>query len=171
MRSGSWYFWHFGLEFSVLDILWSLWQISLPTNRPCWHQTIKSTSESNQLKSQIKLLILALLKYKILVKSPYVKLWLCFGFNSNISLESLWGHLKLGPNFEIRSKTWLAVRFMYWLSKWRRIATHLIIFQLEVYGPSGPRLLAGGPSGLMTSSFAPFGRSGRVTHAKETWHG
>ena len=36
---------------------------------------------------------------------------------------------------------------------------------LEVYGPSGPRLLAGGPSGLLTSSFAPFGRSGRVTHA------
>ena len=32
----------------------------------------------------------------------------------------------------------------------------------------GPRLLAGGPSGLLTSSFAPLGRSGRVTHAKET---
>ena len=36
---------------------------------------------------------------------------------------------------------------------------------LEVQGPSGPRLLAGGPSGLLTLSFAPFGRSGRVTHA------
>ena len=32
-------------------------------------------------------------------------------------------------------------------------------------GLSGPRLLAGGPSGLLTSSFAPFGRSGRMTHA------
>ena len=39
------------------------------------------------------------------------------------------------------------------------------ITKLEVQGPSGPRLLAGGPSGLLTSSFAPFGRSGRVTHA------
>ena len=40
---------------------------------------------------------------------------------------------------------------------------------LEVYGPSGPRLLAGGPSGLLTSSFAPlakgFGRSGCEIHA------
>ena len=36
---------------------------------------------------------------------------------------------------------------------------------LEVLGPSEPRLLAGGPSGLLTSSFTPFGRSGRVTHA------
>ena len=36
---------------------------------------------------------------------------------------------------------------------------------LEVWGPSGPRLLAGGHSGLLTSSFAHFGRSGRVTHA------
>ena len=32
-------------------------------------------------------------------------------------------------------------------------------------GPSGPWLLAWGPSGLLTSSFATFGRSGRVTHA------
>ena len=32
----------------------------------------------------------------------------------------------------------------------------------------GARLLGGGPSGLLTSSFAPFGRSGRVTHAKLT---
>ena len=32
---------------------------------------------------------------------------------------------------------------------------------LEVYFP----LRAGGPSGLLTLSFAPFGRSGRVTHA------
>ena len=32
---------------------------------------------------------------------------------------------------------------------------------LQVYRPSGPRLLAGGPSGLLTSSFAPFGRSVR----------
>ena len=38
------------------------------------------------------------------------------------------------------------------------------IFTLEVQGPSGPRLLVGGPSGLLTSSFAPFGRSGGVTH-------
>ena len=30
------------------------------------------------------------------------------------------------------------------------------------------RSLSGGPSGLLTSSFAPFGRSGRVTHAKLT---
>ena len=36
---------------------------------------------------------------------------------------------------------------------------------IRYYRPSGPRLLAGGPSGLLTSSFAPFGRSGRVTHA------
>merc|ERR1712110_1328550 len=39
-------------------------------------------------------------------------------------------------------------------------------------GPSGPQLLVCGPSGRLlalraslTSSFAPFGRSGRVTHA------
>ena len=38
-----------------------------------------------------------------------------------------------------------------------------IIYWIEVEGPSGPRLLAGGPSSLLTSSFAPFGRSGRVT--------
>ena len=38
-------------------------------------------------------------------------------------------------------------------------ATKYIV--LEVQGPSGPRLLAGGPSGLLTSSFAPFGRSGQ----------
>ena len=40
---------------------------------------------------------------------------------------------------------------------------------LEVKGPSGPRLLAGGPSGLLTSSFAPlakgFGHSGCEIHA------
>ena len=35
------------------------------------------------------------------------------------------------------------------------------IVELEVKGPSGPRLLVGGPSGLLTSSFAPYGRSGR----------
>ena len=35
-------------------------------------------------------------------------------------------------------------------------------------GPSGPRLLIGRPSVLLTSSFAPYGRSGRVTHAKLT---
>merc|ERR550532_3633958 len=46
------------------------------------------------------------------------------------------------------------------------------IYILEVWGPSGARLLACGPSGrlwalraCLTSSFAPFGRSGRVTHA------
>ena len=38
--------------------------------------------------------------------------------------------------------------------------------QLEVLGPSGPRLLAGGPS-ILTSSFAPFGRFGRVTHIEK----
>ena len=41
-----------------------------------------------------------------------------------------------------------------------------IIFKLEllgeVKGPSGSRLPVGVPSGLLTSSFAPFGRSGRV---------
>ena len=42
---------------------------------------------------------------------------------------------------------------------------HMEYKQLEVKGPSGPRLLVGGPSGLLTSSFAPFGRSGRETHA------
>ena len=49
---------------------------------------------------------------------------------------------------------------------WKGHSTGIdFLFQLEVKGPSGPRLLAGGPSGLLTSSFAPFGRSGRVTHA------
>ena len=32
---------------------------------------------------------------------------------------------------------------------------------LKSKDPSGARLLAEGPSGLLTSSFAPFGRSGR----------
>ena len=31
---------------------------------------------------------------------------------------------------------------------------------VETKGPSGARLLAGGPLGLLTSSYAPFGRSG-----------
>ena len=46
---------------------------------------------------------------------------------------------------------------------------------LEVLGPVGPQLLVGGPSGQLfalwvssTSSFAPFGRSGRVTRASIT---
>ena len=43
--------------------------------------------------------------------------------------------------------------------------TFSLFMLLEVKGPSGPRLLAGGPSGLLTSSFAPFGRSGHVTNA------
>ena len=30
---------------------------------------------------------------------------------------------------------------------------------------SGPQYIAGGPSGLLTSSFAPFRHFGRVTHA------
>ena len=33
---------------------------------------------------------------------------------------------------------------------------------LEVLGPFGPQLLAGRPSGLLTLSFTPFWRSGRV---------
>ena len=36
------------------------------------------------------------------------------------------------------------------------------VFVVSDSGPSGPRLLAGGPLGLLTLS---FGRSGRVTHA------
>ena len=48
------------------------------------------------------------------------------------------------------------------------LSFYLINIHKEVLGPSGPRFLAGGPSGLLTSSFAPFGRSGRVTHAKGT---
>ena len=40
---------------------------------------------------------------------------------------------------------------------------------LEFLGPSGPRLLAGGPSGLLASSIAPFGHSDRVTHAEKIW--
>ena len=42
---------------------------------------------------------------------------------------------------------------------------HTIKIILEVQGPSWPRLLAGGPLGLLTSSIAPLGRSGRVTQA------
>ena len=37
-----------------------------------------------------------------------------------------------------------------------------LIYLLYVYGPSGPWHLVGG---LLTPSFAPFGRSGGVTHA------
>ena len=39
------------------------------------------------------------------------------------------------------------------------------MWMIEVQGPSGPPLLAAGPSGLLTLYFAPFGRSGCVTHA------
>ena len=39
------------------------------------------------------------------------------------------------------------------------------IVQLEVQGSFVARLLAGGPSGLLTSSLAPFGRLSHVTHA------
>ena len=35
------------------------------------------------------------------------------------------------------------------------------IYLIEVQGPSGARLQAGGHLGLLTSSFAPFGRLGR----------
>ena len=42
---------------------------------------------------------------------------------------------------------------------------HWNINSLEVWGPSGPQLRVGDPSGLFTSSFVPFGRSGRVTYA------
>ena len=49
-----------------------------------------------------------------------------------------------------------------WLGARDAIAIYIV---LEVLGPNGPRLLSGGPSGLLTLSFAPFGRSGRVTHA------
>ena len=35
------------------------------------------------------------------------------------------------------------------------------IKKLKFRGPSGAQLLAGGPSGLLTSSFQPLGRSGR----------
>ena len=40
-------------------------------------------------------------------------------------------------------------------------------------GPPVPDFyIAGGPLGLLTSSFGPSaGRSGRVTHAKVKWHG
>ena len=41
-------------------------------------------------------------------------------------------------------------------------------YLLEVQGPYGPRLLVGGPSGLLTLSFAPFRRSGHLAHAKLT---
>ena len=58
------------------------------------------------------------------------------------------------------------------ISMWRKIEPKILSVEkndkynvLEVQGPSGPRLLAGGPSGLLTSSFTPFGRSGRATHA------
>ena len=55
------------------------------------------------------------------------------------------------------------------LSIWRRDSSfESIIQELEVEGPSGPRLLAGGPSGLLTSSLAPFGRSGCVTQGGGT---
>ena len=44
------------------------------------------------------------------------------------------------------------------------------ICYIEVWGPAGPRLLAGDPSGLLTSSFVPFGRSGRyVGPEREPW--
>ena len=45
------------------------------------------------------------------------------------------------------------------------VRSSFLYFQVEVQGPSGARLLAGGPLGLLTSSFTPFGCSGRGTHA------
>ena len=39
------------------------------------------------------------------------------------------------------------------------------IYVLEVNRPVGPRLLVCVPLGILTLSFAPFGRSGHVTHA------
>ena len=41
-----------------------------------------------------------------------------------------------------------------------RTEDNSIYTTLEVKEPSGPRLLAGGPSGFLTSSLAPFGRLG-----------
>ena len=38
-------------------------------------------------------------------------------------------------------------------------------FCIEISIHSGPQLRVGDPSGLFTSSFVPFGRSGRVTYA------
>ena len=51
------------------------------------------------------------------------------------------------------------------ISAKKYIVLHHIILQLEVQGPPGPRLLAGGPTGHLTTSFAHFGHSGRVTYA------
>ena len=42
-----------------------------------------------------------------------------------------------------------------------RLRMMMMYDTLEVWGPFGPRLLTGGPLGLLTSSFTPFGRSGR----------
>ena len=43
----------------------------------------------------------------------------------------------------------------------------LFISKLKVYRPSGLRLLTGGRSDLLTSSSAPFRRSGPITHSGE----
>ena len=97
-------------------------------------------SKNNQLKSKLHAVLDSMRQNSSISmgRDHFVKLWLFAGFNSNVSLESLWGHLKLAPNFEIRSKTWLTVRFMYWrvickkirlntAVKMRNFATILII--------------------------------------------
>ena len=71
----------------------------------------------------------------------------------------LWGWQSYALFTTTRAQRGLEHNAIYW-----NTLPCTFIHWLEVLGPSGPRHLAGGPSGLLTSSFAPFGRSGRVTH-------
>ena len=52
----------------------------------------------------------------------------------------------------------------------RRVTRKPIIFHHSMWSRSlGARLLAGGPSGLLTSSLAPFGRSAQVVWPTHQW--
>ena len=63
---------------------------------------------------------------------------------------------------DIGRKNWGAEGYSYSI-------TRTLIADTSLYfrATSRPQLLAGGPSSLFTSSFAPFGCSGCVTHAND----
>ena len=71
------------------------------------------------------------------------------------------------PDQDSTAETGFQLKYQLEMDLWERSVQCLARYyhMTRSLGPSGPRLLVRGPSGLLNSSFAPFGRSGRVTHA------
>ena len=66
--------------------------------------------------------------------------------------------------FFSKADEWLSVLLQNWSNKANpsnRLKVWFILITRSLGAPPGAQLLAGGPSGLLTLSFKPFGRSGR----------